>query len=68
VFVQYGFRPVNPTVAKEPAAVKEFPSRPGIFEVDDKYIGGWRQADKVWFDSKNGRMVKIEQAVGGPTG
>jgi sulfate transport system substrate-binding protein len=68
VFVQYGFRPVNPTVAKEPAAAKEFPTRPGIFAVDDRYIGGWRQADKVWFDSKSGRMVKIEQAVGGPTG
>ena len=46
---------------------KEFPARPGIFKIDDKYIGGWRNADKVWFDPKNGRMVKIEQAVGGPS-
>jgi sulfate transport system substrate-binding protein len=61
LFVQYGFRPVNPAV-KSP-----FPARPGIFRVDDKYIGGWRKADKVWFDPKNGRMVKIEQGVGGPT-
>ena len=61
LFVQYGFRPVNPAV-KSP-----FPSRPGMFKVDDKYIGGWRNADKVWFDPKNGRMVKIEQGVGGPT-
>jgi sulfate transport system substrate-binding protein len=66
LFVQYGFRPVNPQVAKEAAAVKEFPARPGIFKVDDKYIGGWRNADKVWFAS-NGRMAKIEQGVGGPT-
>jgi sulfate transport system substrate-binding protein len=66
-FVQYGFRPVNPTVAKEPAAVKEFPTRPGIFKIDAPYIGGWRQADKVWFDPNNGRMAKIERAVGGPT-
>ena len=68
LFVQYGFRPVNPTVAKEPASLKKFPTRPGLFKVDDKYIGGWRNADKVWFASSNGRMVKIEQAVGGPTG
>jgi sulfate transport system substrate-binding protein len=67
LFVQYGFRPVDPKVAASPAAVKAFPSRPGIFKVDDKYIGGWRQADKVWFDPNNGRMAKIEQAVGGPT-
>lgn len=61
LFVQYGFRPVNKAV-KDP-----YPARPGIFKVDDKYIGGWRNADKVWFDAKNGRMVKIEQASGGPT-
>ena len=67
LFVQYGFRPVSPTVAKEPAAVKEFPARPGIFKVDDRIIGGWRQADRVWFDPNDGRMAKIERAVGGPT-
>jgi sulfate/thiosulfate transport system substrate-binding protein len=61
LFVQYGFRPVNPAV-KSP-----FPSRPGMFKIDDKYIGGWRNADRIWFDPKNGRMAKIEQAVGGPT-
>jgi sulfate/thiosulfate-binding protein len=65
--VQYGFRPVNPVVAKEGATLKKFPARPGIFKIDDKYIGGWRNADKVWFASSNGRMVKIEQAVGGPS-
>ncbi len=65
--VQYGFRPVNPVVAKEAATLKKFPARPGIFKIDDKYIGGWRNADKVWFASGNGRMVKIEQAVGGPS-
>ena len=65
--VQYGFRPVNPTVAKEAATIKKFPARPGIFKIDDKYIGGWRNADKVWFATGSGRMVKIEQAVEGPT-
>jgi sulfate transport system substrate-binding protein len=66
-FVQFGFRPVSPIVAKEPAAVKKFPARPGVFKVDDRYIGGWRAADKKWFDPSNGLMTKIERAVGGPT-
>ena len=65
LFAQYGFRPVNAKVAKRYA--DKFPSRPGIFKVDDRIIGGWRHADDVWFDPNNGRMVKIERAVGGPT-
>jgi sulfate transport system substrate-binding protein len=67
LFAQYGFRPVNKQVAAEPSVKKQFPARPGIFTVDEKAIGGWRKADRVWFDAKNGRMTKIEQAVGGPT-
>jgi sulfate transport system substrate-binding protein len=65
LFAQYGFRPVNSTVAKKYAA--KFPNRPGIFKVDDKIIGGWRHADDVWFDPNKGRMVAIERAIGGPT-
>ena len=65
LFAQYGFRPVNKKVGAKYA--DKFPSRPGIFKIDDKYIGGWRNADKVWFDPNNGRMTKIEQAVGGPS-
>ena len=65
LFAQYGFRPVNPTVAKKNAS--KFPARPGIFKVDDKIIGGWRHADDVWFDPNKGRMVAIERAIGGPT-
>jgi sulfate/thiosulfate-binding protein len=65
LFAQYGFRPVNPTVAKKYAS--KFPARPGIFKVDDKIIGGWRHADDVWFDPNKGRMVGIERAIGGPT-
>jgi sulfate/thiosulfate-binding protein len=65
LFAQYGFRPVDPKVAKKYAS--KFPARPGIFKVDDKIIGGWRNADKVWFDPNKGRMVKIERTIGGPT-
>ena len=62
---QYGFRPVNPSAAKRFA--KKFPVRPGQFTIDDKTIGGWRAADKKWFDPNKGLMVKIEQAIGGPS-
>ncbi|MFL5953679.1 MAG: sulfate ABC transporter substrate-binding protein [Gaiellaceae bacterium] len=65
LFAQYGFRPVNPVSAKK--AASKFPARPGIFKIDDKLIGGWRNADKVWFNPNKGRMAKIERAVGGPT-
>jgi sulfate/thiosulfate-binding protein len=64
LLAQYGFRPVNQTVAKKYAP--KYPSRPGIFKIDDKIFGGWRAVDKKWFSSK-GLMVKIEQAIGGPT-
>jgi sulfate/thiosulfate transport system substrate-binding protein len=66
LFAKYGFRPVNPGVADEASVKKEFPARPGIFKIDDRYLGGWRNVDKVWFAAGTGRMVKIEQAVGGP--
>jgi len=65
LFGQYGFRPVNKKILARYA--EKFPSRPGIFKIDDTFLGGWRNADKVWFDPNKGRMVKIEQAVGGPS-
>ena len=48
LFGQYGWRPVNPTVAKKYAS--KYPSRPGIFRIDDKIFGGWRTVDKKWFE------------------
>jgi sulfate transport system substrate-binding protein len=65
VFAQYGFRPVNKAAAAK--FTKEFPPRPGEWTVNDKTIGGWRAADKKWFDPTHGLMVQIEQADGGPT-
>jgi sulfate transport system substrate-binding protein len=66
LFAQNGFRPVVKSVLDKYRS--KYPDRPGIFKVDDKIIGGWRAADKTWFDPRNGRMVQIEKAVGGPTG
>jgi sulfate transport system substrate-binding protein len=66
LLAQNGFRPVLKSVLQQYRA--KFPDRPGIFKVSDAIIGGWRNADKVWFDPQKGRMVQIEKAVGGPTG
>jgi len=65
LLAQYGFRPVDKKIAAKYA--KKFPARPGIFKIDDPIFGGWRNADKVWFDPNTGRMAKIERAVGGPS-
>jgi sulfate/thiosulfate-binding protein len=66
LFGQYGWRPVNRASARKFAS--KYPARPGIFKVTDKYFGGWRAADKRWFDTRTGLMVGIEKKVGGPTG
>jgi sulfate/thiosulfate-binding protein len=63
---QSGWRPVNPRIARKYAS--KYPARPGIFKVTDRYLGGWRAADKRWFDPKAGLMIGIEKKVGGPTG
>ena len=63
LFAQNGFRPVDPAIAKKYAS--KYPVRPGMFTIDDKTIGGWRAADKKWFDPNNGLMAQIERAVGG---
>jgi sulfate/thiosulfate-binding protein len=66
LFAQYGFRPVDPKVLEKYRS--KYPSRPGIFTIDDpKLFGGWRAADKKWFD-QGALMSQIEQKVGGPTG
>ncbi len=64
VFGQFGFRPVNPAAAK---TFTRYPVRPGQFTIADRTIGGWRAADRKWFDPNHGLMARIEQAVGGPS-
>jgi len=66
LFGQYGWRSVNPASARK--FTSKYPARPGLFKVADRYFGGWRAADKRWFDTKTGLMVGIEKKVEGPTG
>jgi sulfate/thiosulfate-binding protein len=69
IFAASGYRPVVKSVLKRPDLAswrKKYTTGP-TFNIQDKLFGGWLKVDKVWFDLDAGRMVKIEQAVGGPT-
>lgn len=57
-----GYRPVNKQVFSQFAS--KFPVRPGETTINDKLIGGWRAADKKWFDPNTGIMAKIEKQLG----
>jgi len=65
LFGQYGWRPVNKAVAAKYKA--KYPDRPGLTTIDDKVIGGYRAAEKRWFDVNSGIMTRIERAIGGPS-
>jgi len=69
-FVKAGYRPVVKSVLTQ-ASLKTWRKRFAtgthvFFGINNSIFGGWPKANSVWFSS-NGRMVKIEQAVGGPT-
>jgi sulfate transport system substrate-binding protein len=72
IFAENGYRPVDKSVLKQPALKKWRLAYNGgsrlIFKITDPLFGGWSKANKRWFDPTSGRMVGIEQAVGGPTG
>ena len=66
IFAQYGFRPIQPAVLKE--FEKQYPPRPGVFRITDRYIGGWKEADKVWFNADSGRWTEIAKLFGSKSG
>jgi sulfate transport system substrate-binding protein len=69
IFAVNGYRPVVKSVLKSSDLKSwrhKYDTGP-TFNIRDKLFGGWRKANKVWFDLNNGRMVAIERAVGGPT-
>lgn len=69
IMAENGYRPVIRSVLKSPDMVswkKKYDTGP-TFNINDKLFGGWRKVNNVWFNLDNGRMVKIEKAVGGPT-
>src|SRR3954470_24579308 len=64
VWAENGFRPVDPTVAKQYKA--QFPPRPQLFKIG--HLGGWLRINKTFFDPTNGVVTKIEQSLGVSTG
>jgi sulfate/thiosulfate transport system substrate-binding protein len=62
IFAEYGFRPLIPSVSQE--FIKQYPRRPGIFKITDKYIGGWNAVDTRWFDPDKGIWVGIAKRAG----
>jgi sulfate transport system substrate-binding protein len=63
IWAEQGYRPVDPTVAKQFAS--KFPTPPQLFTID--FLGGWTKAKKAFFDPASGSITKIEQAAGVPT-
>ena len=66
VFADYGYRPVVKSV--ENANRKKFPTRPGLFTIDQLGLGGWEKVQKRFFDPKNSIMARFQRLVGGSTG
>ena len=62
IFAQYGFRPTVPSVYRE--FIKQYPRRPGVFKITDKYLGGWNAIEKKWFDPDKGLWVGIARRAG----
>lgn len=62
IFAQYGYRPLIESVYKE--FEKQYPRRPGVFKISDKYIGGWTAANKKWFDPDRGLWTSIARNAG----
>jgi sulfate transport system substrate-binding protein len=59
-FAAWGYRPVDPTAAKESAG--RFPKPAGLFTIRD--LGGWDKVDDELFDPDKGSVARIEQEAG----
>src|SRR6266511_1494277 len=59
IFAQNGYRPV----VKGAARGLSFPNRTQLFTI--KYVGGWPQVEKKFFDPRTGVMARIQGSSGG---
>jgi sulfate/thiosulfate transport system substrate-binding protein len=59
IYAENGYRPVVAAASKG----FNFPSRPQLFTI--KYVGGWANVEKKFFDPRTGVMAKIQAASGG---
>jgi sulfate/thiosulfate transport system substrate-binding protein len=63
IWAQQGYRPVDPTVAKQFAS--SFPTPPQLFNIG--FLGGWTSVKAKFFAPSTGLITKIEEAAGVPT-
>ena len=66
VFADYGYRPILKSVFD--ANRKKFPTRPGLFTINQLGLGGWSKVQPTFFDPDKGILAAIEHRVGGVTG
>ncbi len=66
LFADNGYRPVVRSVLQTNA--KRFPTRPGLFTIDELGLGGWSKVQPRFFDPSVGILAEIERKVGGVTG
>ena len=66
VFADYGYRPILKSVFD--ANRKRFPTRPGLFTINQLGLGGWSKVQPTFFDPEKGILAAIEHRVGGVTG
>jgi sulfate/thiosulfate transport system substrate-binding protein len=59
IFAQNGYRPVVSAAARG----FSFPTRPQLFTI--KYVGGWPQVEKKFFDPRTGIMTRFQGSNGG---
>jgi sulfate/thiosulfate-binding protein len=59
IFAQNGYRPVVSAAARG----FNFPIRPQLFTI--KYVGGWPQVEKKFFDPRTGIMTRFQGSNGG---
>jgi sulfate transport system substrate-binding protein len=59
-FADWGYRPVDESVAKKNAA--KFPTPSGLFTIRD--LGGWSKVNDDFFDPEKGSVAQIESDAG----
>ncbi len=62
ILAENGYRPVNKQALDQYR--KKFPVRPGETKITSPIIGGWRVADKKFFDPGKSVMQEIEESLG----
>ena len=62
IYAKHSFRPVEPTVAKDPDIVKQFPAPTDLFTIAE--FGGWKKVSSDLFGDK-GKISQVLNSVKG---